>query len=44
MCVCVCAWVRARRSLDGWCMFVWCEPRVSYAGWDGSTCMWVRHF
>ena len=45
VCVCVSVWVkRARGSLDGWCMFVWCGRGVNYAGWDGSTCMWVRHF
>ena len=53
VCVCVCVsgggvcsvWVRrARGSLDGWCMFVWCGWGVNYAGWDGSTCMWVGHF
>ena len=45
VCVCVSAWVRrAQGSLDGWCMFVWCGRGVNYAGWDGCTCMWVRHF
>jgi len=45
VCVFVSAWVRrAQGSLDGWCMFVWCGRGVNYAGWDGSTCMWVRHF
>ena len=45
VCVCVCVWVRrARGSLDGWCMLVWCGWGVNYAGWDGSTCMWVGQF
>ena len=45
VCVGVSGWVRrARGSLDGWCMLVWCGWGVNYVGWDGSTCMWVGHF
>ena len=42
VCVCVSGWVRrARGSLDGWCMFVWCGWGVNYVGWmDLNVCGW----
>ena len=45
VCVGVSVWVRrARGSLDGWCMFVWCGQGVSYAGWDWIYMYVGEHF